>query len=381
MINREKTDKPGDIKKYLRQRYGLAHQESITPFERVEMALNHEKPDRVPFDFWAVPEIEERMKELLQADDLEEVYRLLGVDCRRVVPDYTGPAPIKREDGSYVDRWGTVRKEIENSSGGIYEEYAEFPLENCDSVDEIKDWPGWPDIEDWDFSGLEEKIAAINKDTRYHIRLELGGIFELSWGLYGFAGFLTDLIERPELPLAVMDKFTELFSEMAERSLKAAGDSIDMVYTYDDVGTQSNLLISKKMWREFLLPRHQRLNKVIKSYSVPIMYHSCGAIYPLISELREDMGIDILNPLQPGAEGMDMEKIKDNFGSMLSFHGGIDLQETLPRGSREDVRAEVRERCEILGRGGGYICAPAHHIQADTPLENIIALYTTSREV
>jgi len=381
VISREKLDKPEDIKEYLHQSYGLAHQESITPYERVEMALNHKKPDRVPFDFWAVPEIEEKMKELLEADDLEEVYRLLGIDCRRIVPDYNGPAPIKREDGSYVDRWGTVRKEIENSSGGIYEEYAEFPLENCDSVDEIKDWPGWPDIEDWDFSGLEEKISAINEDTRYHIRLELGGIFELSWGLYGFAGFLTDLIERPELPLAVMDKFTELFCEMAERSLKAAGDSIDMVYTYDDVGTQSNLLISKKMWREFLLPRHQRLNEVIKSYSVPIMYHSCGAIYPLISELREDMGIDILNPLQPGAEGMDMERIKDNFGSQLSFHGGIDLQETLPRGSREDVRDEVRERCEILGRGGGYICAPAHHIQADTPLENIIALYTTPREL
>ena len=370
-----------NLRTFLKENYGSSHYEKITPYERVQIALNHEEPDRVPFDFWAVPEIKERLKKFLEVDNTEKVLELLGSDCRKVSPDYVGPAPVFKNNGSYIDQWGTVRKKIKNRSGGVYEEYAEYPLADAESPAEIKNWQGWADIEHWDFSSLQEKIEIINQDARYHIRLELGGIFELSWGLYGLQNFLTDLINRPELPCAVMDKFTDLFISIAQRSLERAKDSIDLIYTYDDVGMQSNLLISKKMWRNFILPRHKKLNEVIKSYSLPIMYHSCGAIYPLIKELKNEMGIDILNPLQPKAAGMNMRRIKSNFGDELSFHGAIDLQETLPRGEKSDVRAEVRSRCEVLGKNGGYICAPAHHIQADTPLENIITMYTTEREI
>ena len=111
------------------------------------------------------------------------------------------------------------------------------------------------------------------------------------------------------------------------------------------------------------------------------MYHSCGAIFPLIGPFIEEMGIDVLNPLQPRAVGMDMARIKTEFGDRLSFHGGIDIQHTLPHCTPDEVQAEVRQRCNLLGRGGGYICTTAHHIQADTPLENIIAMYCTPREL
>ena len=370
-----------DLRIFLKENYGAAHLENITPYKRVQKALNHEEPDRVPFDFWAVPEIEKRLQKHLGVNNKEKVRKLLGSDCRKVSPDYVGPAPIKRQDGTYVDQWGTVRKKVKNNSGGVYEEYAEYPLAEAKTPAEIKNWQGWPVIEHWNFSSLKNKIKKINKETRYHIRLELGGIFELSWGLYGMQNFLTDLITEPELPCAVMDKFTELFISIAQKSLEKAGESIDLVYTYDDIGMQSNLLISKDMWRRYVLPRHKKLNEVIKSYSLPIMYHSCGAIYNLIKEFKDEMGIDVLNPLQPGAEGMNMFKIKKNFGDELSFHGAIDLQETLPRGKKSDVESEVKSRCEVLGENGGYICAPAHHIQADTPIENIVTMYTTDREI
>jgi uroporphyrinogen decarboxylase len=111
------------------------------------------------------------------------------------------------------------------------------------------------------------------------------------------------------------------------------------------------------------------------------MYHSCGAIFPLIGPFVDEMGIDVLNPLQPRAAGMDMARIKSRFGGRLSFHGAVDIQRTLPHGTPAQVQAEVRARCEVLGQGGGYICAPAHFIQADTALENIVALYTTPREL
>jgi uroporphyrinogen decarboxylase len=111
------------------------------------------------------------------------------------------------------------------------------------------------------------------------------------------------------------------------------------------------------------------------------MYHSCGAVFRLIGPFVDEMDIDVLNPLQPRAAGMDLARIKAEFGERLSFHGAIDIQQTLPHGTPEAVQAEVRERCRLLGRGGGYICTSAHYLQADTPLENIIAMYTTPREL
>jgi uroporphyrinogen decarboxylase len=180
-----------------------------------------------------------------------------------------------------------------------------------------------------------------------------------------------------------MDRFTDIYIENTRRVINAAGGLLDMVYTYDDVGTQKGLLISPRMWRQYILPRHQRLNAAIRAadYPVKIMYHSCGAIYPLISAFMDEMGIDVLNPLQPRAAGMDLARIKAEFGGRLAFHGAVDIQHTLPLGTPAQVQAEVRERCQLLGHGGGYICTSAHYIQADTPLENVIALYTTPREL
>jgi uroporphyrinogen decarboxylase len=180
-----------------------------------------------------------------------------------------------------------------------------------------------------------------------------------------------------------MDRFTDIYIENTVRVIAAAGGLLDMVYTYDDVGIQNGLLMSPRMWRKYILPRHQRLNTAIRAarYPVKIMYHSCGAVFPLIGPFVDEMGIDVLNPLQPRAAGMDMVRIKSEFGDRLSFHGAIDIQQTLPHGTPDEVRSEVWERCNLLGRGGGYICTSAHHIQADTPLENIIAMYTTDREL
>jgi len=223
----------------------------------------------------------------------------------------------------------------------------------------------------------------LNAGGRYHLRYEVGGIFEWSWALRGFERFLLDLVEKPEVACAIMDRFTDTYIENTRRVIEAAGGLLDMVYTYDDVGIQGGLLMSTRMWRKYILPRHQRLNAAIRSASHPvkIIYHSCGAVYPLIGAFVDDMGIDLLNPLQPRAAGMDMARIKAEFGDRLAFHGAIDIQHTLPHGTPAEVQAEVRERCALLGRGGGYICTSAHYIQNDTSLENIVAMYTTPREL
>jgi uroporphyrinogen decarboxylase len=353
------------------------------------MALAHRQPDRVPFDFWAVPEVWEKLRLALGVDDTldeassrdEEVLRLLGIDCRMVTPQYTGAKARKLPDGTYIDAWGTHRREVTNEFS-TYGEYASHPLAGAETVADVLNWD-WASPDDWDVSGVRAQCERLNAGVRYHLRYEVGGIFEWAWALRGFERFLLDLAEKPDIACAIMDRFTDIYIENTLRVIEAAGGLLDMVYTYDDVGTQNGLLVSPRMWRKYILPRHQRLNAAIRTvnYPIQIMYHSCGAIFPLIGPFIDEMGIDVLNPLQPRAAGMDMARIKAEFGDRLSFHGGIDIQRTLPHGTPDEVQAEVRERCSLLGRGGGYICTSAHHIQADAPLENIIAMYCTPREL
>jgi uroporphyrinogen decarboxylase len=207
----------------------------------------------------------------------------------------------------------------------------------------------------------------------------VGGIFESAWALYGLDRFLTDLIEAPEVPEAIMDCYTDIMIASVRHMARACPGLVDWVYTYDDVAIQDQLLMSPRMWRKHILPRHQRLNAVIKEEGYKILYHSCGAIYPLIGALIDEMGIDALNPLQPRSRWMDMAQIKREFGSRIAFHGAIDLQHTLPFGTQSEVADEVISRCRVLGAGGGYICTSAHYIQADVPVENIMAMYLADR--
>jgi uroporphyrinogen decarboxylase len=375
--------KSASLRAYLQAHYGRPEAGPISPWERVEVALAHREPDRVPFDFWAVPEVWAKLRMALDTDD-EEILRLLGVDCRMVAARYVGNKVRELPDGTLVDAWGTHRRRMANEFS-TYDEYASHPLADAETVDDVLSWE-WASPDDWDVSGVRQQCERLNAGLRYHLRYEVGGIFEWSWALRGFERFLLDLAsggKSRDVACAIMDRFTDIYIENTLRVIETAGGLLDMVYTYDDVGIQRGLLMSPRMWRKYILPRHQRLNAAIRAarYPVKIMYHSCGAVFPLIGPFIDEMGIDVLNPLQPRAADMDMARIKAEFGDRLSFHGAIDIQHTLPHGTPEQVQAEARERCEILGRSGGYICSSAHHIQADTPLENIVALYTTRREL
>ncbi len=154
---------------------------------------------------------------------------------------------------------------------------------------------------------------------------------------------------------------------------------VDVIWLGDDVGNQDRMMISNDLWRRFLKPRMAKLFKELKAINpgVLIAYHSCGFIEPIIPELIE-MGLDVLDPIQPLAAGMDAESLKKQFGDRLAFHGGIDEQDLLPFGTAEDVRRETRRVIDVLDDGGGYIMCAAHAIQPDTPVENVMAMYETA---
>ena len=345
----------------------------MLPRERVLLALSHKITDHVPLDFWGTPETWEKLRAHFGTNDDEFILETLEIDIRQFQPQYMGVIETK-PDGSYIDRMGVHRKPVKNKFC-VYEEYASSPLGFAETVDDFKNYQ-WPDINKFDFKSLPEQIGGMHKT--YYIKLETGGLFELAWALRGYEQFMIDMVESPEIAHYIMDKLTEFYCEYVHRTMKHAGEKYDMVYTYDDIASQNSLLLSKDMWEEFIRPYHVKLNKVIHEYGKTVMYHSCGAIYDMIPMLAL-LPIDVLNPLQPLAKDMDFEKIKNEYGSKLSFHGGIDIQRLLPFGSVEEVRTQVRRAVKILGREGGYILTSAHYIQADTPVENICALFDEAK--
>jgi uroporphyrinogen decarboxylase len=303
--------------------------------------------------------------------------RRLGIDIHPIAPKYIGPPRQVFSDGSFTTEWGTHRQIIEHQFGTYYD-YASYPLAEIETLAELEAY-NWTRAEWWDVSDLAEQIAQINADADFCMLYEAGGIFELAWGLRGMERFMMDMIMQPEIPQVIMTHLTDTYIALAHKVLRAAQGRIDIAWTWDDVGAQNGPLIAPSMWAEQIKPHHVRLNRVLKEYGVTLMYHSDGSIVDFIDGFIE-MGVEVLNPLQPAPKGMNLARIKNQYGARLSFHGAIDIQNTLPYGTPEQVAAEVRDRIQTLGAGGGYILAPTHQIQADTPMENILTLFDTARD-
>lgn len=348
----------------------------LLPRERVIKALSHEKTDRVPLDFWATPETWDKLKAYFNTEDEEAVLRKFQIDIRQIQPDYIGPEIVKAKDGTYFDAMGVHRRVVENEFCA-YEEYASSPLGFVEAIEDFERYDKWPSLLNYDFKGLKDKIG--NANEMYYIKLETGGLFELAWALRGYEQFMMDMILEPGIVHYIMDKITDFWCGYVREVMEHAGEKYDMVYTYDDIAAQNAPLMSKEMWAEFIKPYHERLNKVIHSYGKTVMYHSCGAVYDMIEDLK-NLPIEVLNPIQPRAKGMDMKKIKERFKDSLSFHGGIDIQFVLPKGTREEVDEAVHHAIDTLGVDGGYILTSAHYIQADTPVQNIIEMYREAQQ-
>ncbi len=371
----------------------------VTSRQRVRTALAHQQPDRAPCDLLAVPEIWHKLQDALGVGDREGVMRELQVDCRRISYDsyaapperfighgrvdwYDSPARSSAErvwrlhtsDGLMIDVWGARRRETVNSFGR-YEDLTDPPLADADTLGalQLHDWfsPDW-----FDFATLPDDLAHLDAHGEYHLRYRIGSIFETAWSLRGFEQTLTDLALSPQVPGYIMDRIVEVLIETLRTVMRLAGERIDMLYYYDDLASMDSLLMSRAMWKRTVQPRQEKLLEVARSYGKPIMYHCDGALFPLLPELL-DMGITVLNPIQTDAREMEPERLKGTFGDRLSFHGGVNITRLLPSGSPNEVREAVGKLVEVLGKDGGYILAPSHHIQGDTPIENVLAMYET----
>jgi uroporphyrinogen decarboxylase len=349
--------------------------------ERVLMTLNHETPDRCPMQISFTPEFAVRLRENLGIEDHKlhnphgggNTYlleRTLGED---MLITSVGWADSYYQDAeTYSDEWGIgwTSSPYETPFGvGRYTEICYHPLAADDAILTYQPPdPTRPEL----YHAAEQTIREF-KDEYWIVGATVTTIFECAWALRGLEQMLSDLPLNPDLADQILEIPYRYHLAVAKRLVELG---VDMIWTGDDVGTQRGMLMSPKMWRQFLKPRMANFIAELKAINpaVKVAYHSDGDILPIIPELI-DIGLDVLNPIQPAC--MNPAELKKQFGKNLCFWGSMDEQYTLPMGSPDYVRAEVIERLNTIGKGGGLIIGPTHHVQLDTPMENFWAMVNT----
>jgi len=316
----------------------------------------------------------------------EQLLEHLDVDFRYISgPEYVGPEPHVHDDGSVDDHWGVPRVRVETGSGehkSVYREVINFPLKNAMSVAEVRDYPKWPSPDWFNYECVGQQVAEARQTGKIVVFMgdRMNRCAQLKPAMYlrGIDQILLDLALEPEIAATIFKRVADFYLEYARRTLEAAKGGIDIFMMGDDFGTQKGLFVSPDMWRRFLRPGFEAFIDLGRTHGCKVAHHSCGSIQPIIPDLIE-CGLDILNPIQPDVRDMGREDLKRRFGDRLCFHGSISIQQTLPFGTPDDVRREVQERMATLAPGGGFIFCTAHNIQADTPTENVLALFDAYR--
>ncbi len=376
----------------------------MTGRERVLIAVNHKEPDRVPFDlgssgvtgihilayqrlrqYLGLKEGSGKLYDPIQQLALveEDVVDRLRIDARPITRRL--PPTLITEDEDYFsfnDEWQVLWQMPKVN--GFYYDAMSSPLKHVETVQDVEEFP-WPDFNEPErYQGLAAELKVIAERTGCAIVAQdiCPGFTETAARLLGMEKFLMGFILNPSMVCSVMDKIIENKKQYWYNMLTRCGGYIDIVQQGEDLGTQYSLLISPDLYRKYVKPRQKDLYDFIKSLApVKIFFHSCGAIKELIPDFIE-VGIDILNPIQLSAAGMDdTAKLKREFGKEVCFWGGgIETQTILPHGKPEEIKDEVRRRIEDFAPGGGFIFNTVHNIQPDVPPENIIAMWEALQE-
>ncbi|HEY3283395.1 MAG TPA: uroporphyrinogen decarboxylase family protein [Armatimonadota bacterium] len=345
--------------------------ERLTPKERFRLAVAHQQPDRPPIQFYTTPEFLAKLQERLEGQDvlsaLEVDFR--GVDARRT-------SPLREPDPgrgiAWYDEFG-VGYATQAYEFGSYLEAADLALARLTTMDDVAAYP-WPSLGDYDFSHLRADAEA---QAPFVVCFGGAGMPDIINGVSrgrGMEQVLCDIATQDEVGVAIIDHRVEFYYQYLRAGLEAADGALDVLCLGEDLGTQKGLMVSPATFNRFFRPRLQRFFDLGHEFGVPVMLHSCGSTRALQPTLVE-MGLDILDAMQPEPVGQDPEAIKQEVGDHLTLCGLISTQQTLPFGTVDQCREEARHRVEVIGKEGGYIFAPAHCIQPNTPVENVLAAY------
>jgi len=371
--------------------------ETLTPRKRTLMALNHHEPDRVPMDLGGgattiQAKAYEELKKVIgfskptkcftryHVEPDSEILELLEIDTRYIrIKRPDSWQLIMDKDESYYDEWGILWQKPLN---GLYWSMVSAPLKKG-TLEELKQY-NWPNARDSGrVKGLRQETLSLHKESKYCIVADIpvaAGILDLCWFLRGMENFFVDLLLNPKYALKLIESVTEMQKELYTVYLEKIGDLIDVIVTGDDLGIQNSLMINPVTYRKMIKPFQKDLINHIKNLTkAKLFFHSCGAIREVIPDLIE-IGVEILNPVQTTASGMNPRELKREFGQDLVFWGAIDTQRVLPFGTPKEVEELACKRIAELGKGGGYVLAPCHNIQPGTPPQNILSLYHSGKK-
>ena len=342
----------------------------MTSKERVKLAIGHQEADRVPFGLFGTGgDNQERIMKFLGVSTQEEMYHKLGIDIW-----YAGGVRHIGEQryykGEMADLWGIPASAREDGDSSRV-----CPLSEVSSVDEVEAYE-WPKPI---FDG-----GTFDADLDMHAEFAIiGGVWapifhNVTW-LCGFETTLMNLVAQPEVSEALIRHVTDYWVAYARKILEIGCGRVDIIENCNDFGTQNGLIMSPECFRLFFKPALKRLYDTIKEFDVKVMQHSCGAIVPILPDLIE-LGVDIVNPVQVSATGMDIELLKNTYGGKVTFFGGIDTQHVLPEGPIEIIRQTTRHTIDVMGKGGGYILAPSQGVESDVPVEHLLAMFEEGRK-
>jgi uroporphyrinogen decarboxylase len=350
---------------------------SLTSKERVLTAFAHQEPDRVPVDYLSNPGIDLRLKQHygLRPDDQEGLLQALGVDFRYLWAPYRGPKLHPDLPGRTIDEWGIHRRWVEHDTGG-YWDYTDFPLKDA-TLEKVETWP-LPDPDDFDYTHIRPFCDSFQDYCVVAGSAGIGDIINSTGMLRTMQQVMFDLITDDPVFLRYVDRKLAVVLEVARRILEAAGGGVDMLYMGEDLGTQRGPLLSPSLFRKHIRPRLQAIVDLGKAYGIPVMFHSCGSSSWAFDDFIE-MGIGVVDTLQPEAKDMAPALLKARYGDRLSFHGSISTGGPVAFGTVEDTVANVREVLEVMMPGGGYALSPSHQLQDNSPTENVVALYEAAR--
>lgn len=355
--------------------------------ERFLATLQGNKTDRPPLYVSLVPQLAKRLSDHLGVKYEQPVSSLLGsrisfndmlvgmgVDAIGVAACFPDDnQPYTNKDGITFNEWGIGTRTV-----GLYDEFVVHPLAHAKSVEDIENYK-FPDVDaPGRFRFAKETIEKYGKTHGIIGDLECA-IYEISWYLVGLEKFLVDMMMEEPYVEVLLDKVTDIATKTGLRLIELG---VDMIWAGDDFGSQTSLIMSNDDFKKYFKPRINRMFEAFRNANpnISLAWHSCGAITQIIPEFI-DLGLNFMNPLQPLAHGMDAENIKRNFEGKIGFFGAICVQDLLPNKTPEEVKTEVKRIAKLLGEKGNYILAPAHNIQDDTPVENILALFEAAKEL
>jgi uroporphyrinogen decarboxylase len=378
----------------------------MTPRERLLTALDHRQPDRVPIDLggnqtgihkFAYQKLIDLLglkEDIVIMDAVQQlampseaVLERLGVDTRYVwaggAKSFKGGIVKNRRNGrlwhDLTDEFGITWSMPDDYP--YYMDISHCPLAGM-SIEQIGDYPFPKGDDPTRFEGLRDRVMQLRRQTPYPVISGISGVvYEICWYMRGLENLFIDMIEQPAILEAIIDRTLEFWLGWFRLFLDEVGDVVDVIMIGDDLAGQDGPLYPPRIYRSIVKPRQKRLVQYIKSRTkAKIWYHSCGSIIEYIPDLL-DNGIDILNPVQVSARGMDPRWLKATYGDKLVFWGGgIDSQHILPRATPQEVRQHVRRNVEAFKPGGGYVFNNVHNIQADVPPENVLAMFDAALE-